>query len=1318
MSNMKKANDYFIGLDIGTASVGWAVTNTNLDLIKKKRRNFWGSRLFDSGQTAENRRFYRSARRKYQRRRQRIELLQSLFEKEIVKVDQEFFKKMNDSWISTQDEIRKKTADFIFEPYQKKEKESYYRQFPSIWHLRKHLIESQDEKIDLRYLYLAIHHIIKYRGNFLYTDSEFQQTGVALEAQIDRFIEYLEENFDISINRDSFVNAIKDTLSDDSITTAEKRDRLKETFKGYKLISKQLNQFINAILGYKINFKTFFLMKEKVDGYVKDGFEDEKFISVLEHLGTYDDLLEVISNIYSWGILRKLLPNEKNHFISLEMVERYKEYGQDLSELKQLFQEYLGSKEKNAFFRKPQSSKVKNYYNYNLSKKSVEIEDLYSEIRKKLKNISGIEKDKRYQRAQHRMEDMAYMKVQNTTDKGSIPHQLHLLELNKIIDNQSKFYPFLKEIKDKIVSLLTFRIPYYVGPLNRESKFAWIERSDQKLYPWNFEDVVDREKSEKNFIRKMINKCTYLVNEYALPLQSIIYQEYILLNELNTIRVNNRLLSMEAKIDALEQLFKRNNTVTITKFKKWLQIYFGENKSYAVTGLSDEQKFNGSMSSWNQFSNIGFDLTKKSNLKMAENIILWATIFSEKDTLKEKIERTYPILTEKQIKLILSLTFKGWGRLSYQLLDGIYFSLPNGDKMTILERMRTTNYNFMQIINDKENGIARKLEELMADNISELDTLAQIQELPGSPAIKKGIQQAILLVEEIKKIMKKEPKKIFIEFAREDGKQKRSSSRYKRLEEAYKALSKDNHSLYRGEVYQELKSYKHNEDKLSSFIIFLYFLQNGRCLYSGKEIDLNSPDIEIDHIIPRSYTKDNSLDNLALVLKKENQRKKDNLLLSENIIHKNKEWWDYLKRKQLMTEKKYLNLTRKKITLNAQKGFINRQLVETRQISKHVKNLLTNLYPETKVQTLKAQFNTDYRNNNKLYKSRSLNDYHHAHDAYLSVFLGEFIDRKLPWINNFDPKYQHFYEKQIKSIYSDKRYLNRDNKYGLLELIDQSDEKVNWEENAQNNKVKQYLNYKDCFITYKVEEKSGEFYQQNLSPAGKGKMIEQKQGRDPNIYGGYKNQQLAYLTLVRLKNSVRAIPIPVQINQLIKDQQITLQEYIKHLDSHYEIIKECILINTLFELNNHLFILRSSRERINGKQFILPKSLHQLVYFAERGWTYDEKQEDFQKYLKVVIDKLKKQYLELSGSERLASLIEQNLDELYQLPDEEKNLFVNESLKFFQVNSENPNFKNISIDEFKKLTSRYGRMNSISWSRDITIIDQSITGYYESRFKI
>lgn len=69
---------YNIALDIGTSSVGWCVTDMNGKLMKFKRRNMWGARLFDKGQTAETRRLKRSLRRRYARRRQRIILLQNL----------------------------------------------------------------------------------------------------------------------------------------------------------------------------------------------------------------------------------------------------------------------------------------------------------------------------------------------------------------------------------------------------------------------------------------------------------------------------------------------------------------------------------------------------------------------------------------------------------------------------------------------------------------------------------------------------------------------------------------------------------------------------------------------------------------------------------------------------------------------------------------------------------------------------------------------------------------------------------------------------------------------------------------------------------------------------------------------------------------------------------------------------------------------------------------------------------------------------------------------------------------------------------------
>ena len=68
--------DYYLGLDIGTDSVGWAVTDENYQIIKRKGKALWGVRLFDSAKTAEERRSYRTARRRIERRKQRLNWLQ------------------------------------------------------------------------------------------------------------------------------------------------------------------------------------------------------------------------------------------------------------------------------------------------------------------------------------------------------------------------------------------------------------------------------------------------------------------------------------------------------------------------------------------------------------------------------------------------------------------------------------------------------------------------------------------------------------------------------------------------------------------------------------------------------------------------------------------------------------------------------------------------------------------------------------------------------------------------------------------------------------------------------------------------------------------------------------------------------------------------------------------------------------------------------------------------------------------------------------------------------------------------------------------
>ena len=81
---MKK---YYLGLDIGTNSVGWAVTDPSYNLERFRKKDMRGIRLFEQAETAAERRMKRTNRRRLQRRNQRIDLLQELFSEEMSKTD-------------------------------------------------------------------------------------------------------------------------------------------------------------------------------------------------------------------------------------------------------------------------------------------------------------------------------------------------------------------------------------------------------------------------------------------------------------------------------------------------------------------------------------------------------------------------------------------------------------------------------------------------------------------------------------------------------------------------------------------------------------------------------------------------------------------------------------------------------------------------------------------------------------------------------------------------------------------------------------------------------------------------------------------------------------------------------------------------------------------------------------------------------------------------------------------------------------------------------------------------------------------------------
>lgn len=157
---------YYLGLDMGTNSVGWAVTDPNYNLLKAKGKDLWGIREFNEASTAVERRTHRISRRRRQREQVRIGLLKDYFHDAIGEVDPDFFQRLANSKYHLEDkdtEVRYKNNVFNDDDYTDKD---YFDQYPTIYHLRKELIESTD-KHDVRLVFLALLNMFKHRGHFL-----------------------------------------------------------------------------------------------------------------------------------------------------------------------------------------------------------------------------------------------------------------------------------------------------------------------------------------------------------------------------------------------------------------------------------------------------------------------------------------------------------------------------------------------------------------------------------------------------------------------------------------------------------------------------------------------------------------------------------------------------------------------------------------------------------------------------------------------------------------------------------------------------------------------------------------------------------------------------------------------------------------------------------------------------------------------------------------------------------------------------------------------------------------------------------------------
>ncbi len=1348
--------EYYLGLDIGTGSVGWAVSDETYQLKKVHGKILWGSRLFETANTAEERRIHRTSRRRLARRRSRLDLLQELFADEIAKVDMGFYLRLKESRYHPEDKKDEwdETPDlpyalFVDPDFTDKD---YHKKYPTIYHLR-HALMEEDGPFDVRLVYLALHHILKHRGHFLFMGKklgdikEFDPAYENMVHSIDDYLQIDEEERCIRLDDKAKIEQMAKIISDTSKGKNQKKTELQECF-GSK--NKSEKTILALLAGGSVKLSDVF-----ADGSLDDS--DRSKISFSDN--GYDeyesDIQEILQDryvvirstkaVYDWAVLNEILQGYDS--ISKAKVSCYEKHRADLKELKTLLKEKAPDKCKTVFGC-PKNGE-KNYSAYigmckvngrkvQLENKRCSREEFYTSLKKLLSNID----DERVKKILEEIDKEIFLPRQVVKDNGVIPYQVHMMELDKILTKASEYLPFLKQkdesgisTADKIRKLMEFRIPYYVGPLNvthtiGNGGFAWaVRKNEGKIYPWNFEEKIDVEKSAEKFIRNMTNKCTYLIGKDVLPKYSLLYSEFMILNELNNVRINGELLSVELKKKIYDNLFLRYRKVTQKKLKDFLYqegLIEKNGREYIVEISGIDGDFKGSSKAELDFREIltGFSLNREDK----EKLVLDIAIFGEdKKLLKKRIRTLLPEATDRQVERLSQLKYDGWGRISREFFEDIEAPNPDtGEVLNIINMMRETQDNLMQILSSKY-AFAKQIESTNDKEKGNYGiTYQSIDELYLSPAVKRQSWQSLKLIKEIQKIMGGEPKRVFIEMAREKQDSKRTVSRKKRLLDLYKNC-KDEERKWTEEIYAR------DENDFRSDRLYLYYTQLGMCMYSGDPIDLdqlfNKNVYDIDHIYPQARVMDDSLDNRVLVKREYNAEKKDNYPIKNEWRDKMHSTWKMLLAKGFISKEKYKRLTRSDYFTNEElTGFIARQIVETRQSTKAVADTLKQALPDAEIVYVKAGNVSSFRQRFKLIKVRDMNDMHHAQDAYLNIVVGN------AYYTRFTKDASWFVKKYPNASYNlDKMFEEHD--------IWRKGE-VAWKAGKDGTiaVVKKMMAKNNAMVTRQVYEVKGGLFDQMPMKKGKGQVA--LKGSDERLldigkYGGYNKATGAYFVIIESDDKKgerkRTIEfVPVYLAEKVERSEENMLEYMRQNGLvNPKLLLPKIKMDSLFEVDGFRMYLSGrtgSQLLFKGAiQLVLDgddkKTLKKVLKFVARrkqnkNETISEKDELDDESLVEMYDTFYDKLINTIYRVRLGAQVknlEKGRSAFVDLSKEDKALVLAEILHLFQCNSSLANLKMIGGG------GKAGTLvmnNNITKLDNIAIINQSPTGFYEHRIDL
>ena len=566
-------------------------------------------------------------------------------------------------------------------------------------------------------------------------------------------------------------------------------------------------------------------------------------------------------------------------------------------------------------------------------------------------------------------------------------------EVEKFLETQGSYEERLTgEFKDKYMAIFSRKREYYIGPGNE------LSRTDYGVYTTKI-NADGTYHTDENLFDKLIGKCSVYPEEKRAAGASYTAQEFNVLNDLNNLKiisdskyVEEGKLTKEAKIKIVEKI-KTAKTVSVPKIIKEV---IGD-KNCQITGAridKNEKEIYHSFEIYNKMrralEDIGVDIENYSR-ETLDDLGDALTLNTDRESILASSVIKNLDLSEEVLECLIKVRknngslFSKWHSFSYKIMQELIPELYEQPK------------NQMELLTDM--GVFKSNE----DRFLEYNTIPYelIAADIYNPVVAKTIR---VTVNVLNALIKKYgyPEQIVIEMPRDrntDEEKARINKEQKNNENELKNIK----AKIKAEYGREITEADFRQHKKLVLKLKLWNEQGGVCPYSGKAIRIDdlidNPNMfEIDHIIPLSISYDDSRSNKVLVYSSENQDK-GNRTPFEYLSNVNRDWDYHNYMDFVLTTYKDASKRRKRDNLlfedditkiDVLKGFVNRNINDTRYASKVVMNSLKDYFKskdcDTKIKVIRGSFTHQMRVNLNLNKDRDESYVHHAVDAMLIAF--------------------------------------------------------------------------------------------------------------------------------------------------------------------------------------------------------------------------------------------------------------------------------------------------------------------------------------------